>query len=258
MNNKKININEVVLENYSHGDSKVLHIYSVTAYLTAGYGYVSIEDYIKQVVSFCKISSKTAKRWVTKLKQNKLIKIKKGIMYIKGRKALEEGHDTSRTYIKFYEKDLKSYSNFQKHTIRQLALLTQRRMSFHIRKSKVEDPTSLVNSGIVETELAVVRSAKKAGCSISQLTKKLGFDKMTISRALKGHTEKQFGTSLSIKGGVVRKKYKSLLNQMTGVNSSKCRKDHRWSFEYNSKNDTYKLKYALASRILVESNLCKK
>ena len=273
MNRKNININEVVLSDYfKNSNSKLMHTYVITTYLTAGYGYISIPDYIQKVTEFTSLSKKTVQRWITKLFKNKLIHIKKGVIYISGRKKLEVNHNTSQIYIKFYEEDLKSYSNFRDHVIRQVAYLLQRRFKYAWKHLSAQDAASLVNTGKIETDFAALRSRKQAGCSISKVQQKLNVDKMTISRSLKGYTEKQWNMTKYIDGSVARLKYGAYFDAIAGngynriiegsggkpIRSTYRPIDYRWSFDYLSKLDKYRLKYSIASLIKVDSQICRK
>lgn len=255
MSNSKININEGVLKKYSGKLCKVLHMYAVSSKITANYGYISITDYIKSVRELCGCSERTAYRWIEQLRKHRFINVKRGRIHVKGRRKVEATCKTSKIYVQFEDEHLEFYTEFRDHIIRQLALLEQRRISYGVSKNNKSISTaSLLHTGKVANSLAVVKTAKNTGCSISRLTKVLEFDKMTISRALKGYTTKQFGATLPIKGSIARKKFKEVLDDTKTPN----RKDYRWSFEYNGKKDTYIIKYALASRIEVDSYLCRR
>ncbi len=273
MNNNRININEVVISDYfTKGKSKVLYIYSLTAFLAAGYGYISISDYTQKVQGLTGKSKKTAERWITLLKENKLIRIRKGVIYPNSISTVELGHDVTQTYIRFYEEQLKSYSNFQLYVIRQVAYLLQRRFKHAWKHLSTDDAASLVNAGKIEAKIARLRSRSQVGCSISKVQNKLGVEKMLISKALKGYTRKQWNTTGWIKGTIARVKYGDMFNDMAGDGYLRCLDrttgetfrvmprymDPRWSFDYDAVNDMYLIKYALASLIVVDGNLCRK
>ena len=273
MNKNRININEVVLADYfSKGKSKILYIYSLTAFLAAGYGYISISDYTQKVQNLTGKSKKTAERWITLLKENKLIRIRKGIIYPNSISKIEIGIDVTQTYIRFYEEQLTSYSNFQLYVIRQVAYLLQRRFKHAWKHLSTEDAASLVNAGKIETRMARLRSRCNVGCSISKVQAKLGVEKMLVSKALKGYTRKQWNTSGWIKGSIARVKYGDMFDDIAGNGALRCLNrntgetfrvmprfiDPRWSFDYDAEKDMYLIKYALASIIVIDSNLCRK
>ena len=247
-----VSLNQLILEKFfKDGDFKVIHQYAVVSSITANKGYMSVGELSTAIIELCGISQKTVDRWLESLHKFRFINIKKNIVYVKGKKTIEPLYETNNIYIKFYDEHLKSYNDFKNHFIRQDALQEQRRFAFAIRKNKKNiDADSLVNSGKVETSLAVVKNSKKAGAAISILTKKLNADKMTISRALKGSTEPQFNTTFSIKVNIARVKYPMILSNFKGMKEYSSKK---WSFSYNKKDDSYRLHYRLANKILANS-----
>lgn len=274
MNKKVANINEVVVCEYVKSKKgKELYVYAVANYLLAGLGYMSIDDFIKRHIELTGRHKKTVNSWITLLKKKKYIRIRKGVIYIKGKAEIEKNYDCSRTYIQFYEEQLKSYSNFQTHVIRQVALLVQRRMKYAMRKDLgKKDATSLINTGVIETNFAFLKSAKQVGCSISKLQEKLGLNERTISEALKGHTIKQWNSSGWIKGTIARVKYGDFFNDWAGnsyhlaldratgkqIRVTRRDMDYRWSFDYREETDEYEIKYALASKIDTPSFLVRR
>ena len=90
---------------------------------------------------------------------------------------------------------------------------------------------------------------------------------MTCSYALRGETEKQYNVSKWIKGKAARYYHGKKLNKIAGHHDLKMYDrdgnithlwkkgeiDPRLKFEYNEKQDKYRFRYALASKILVNS-----
>lgn len=245
------NINEKTIEEYfQNKNQKTLHIYAVMAFITAGKGYISKNDYITAISRLCNKSAKTAGRWLELLKNHSLINTKKGIVIPKGRKKFEEKISTNNTYIRFTSQHLKSYAEFQNHVIRQIALLRQRRFKYAFNFLKKNDAASLYISERIEDDLGRVSSRSQVGCSISKIVEALGLSKPVISVALKGYTEKQKNCSKPIKGVIARMKYGNLITELS--NRKNNRFGYKQSYEYNKENDTYRLCYALASKIIVE------
>ncbi len=255
---KVFNINEVVINDYfQNKKAKALYIFAVTGMLTANKGYIEVSEYIKAVSEFCNISNKTAARWVTVLKSNRIARIKRGRIHPKGRKRIEYEHNTTKWYIQFHEEHLKSYMAFKYHCIQQIALLLQKRFRYAWKDFKISDAASLEKSGKIETSLAMVRNRQQMGCSISKIQEKLGLAKSTISVALKGYTKKQYNYSLPIKGTIARVKYSEILKQAVNKAPNPYI-SNKWGFKYDPVHDTYQLSYALASIITAPSYLRKK
>lgn len=253
-NQRVFNINEMVITDYfQNKKAKALYIYAVTGMLTANKGYISIPEFIQEVSKFCNISTRTANRWIYVLRSSGFAKIKKGIIYVKGKKKIEYNHKTSKWYIQFHEEHLRSYSEFHAHCIRQIALLLQKHFRYAWKELKKHSADDLH----LEHDLALIKSRDKIGCSISKVQEKLGLAKSTISVALKGYTKKQYNYSLPIKGTIVRVKYGDILNNAVKKTSHEYI-SNKWGFKYNAEDDTYQLSYALASTITAPSYLRKK
>lgn len=256
MNNNSISLNESVLYKYfNSGDLKTLYIFVVLAHRTKGLGYTSIEEFKGYAAKVTGSSTRTVDRWISKLKELGLIKIKKGYIYPVSLRDIEKGIDLTKTYVKVDEVHLKSYWDFQAHLIQQVAYLLQRRFRHAWKYLKTLDAASLVKTGKIETELGFVKNRKQAGCSISKVQEKLGIDKMTISKALRGCTTKQTNNTGWIDGKIARAKYRSLLSDLT---SSYRSMDYRWGFTYDELQDKYLITYSIASNINVESKLTRK
>lgn len=248
----KLNI-KMVQDLFATGQHKTAYLYAAVTHLTAGVGYCSIQEFVDGLSTICSVSPKTAKRWLQVLKKARLIKIRRGTVHVLGKKALMSRFNFSQTYIQYDLEDLSCYSYFRDHTIQQVALHIQNRFRYSFHKHlKSNDATSLVNTGIIDSELGFVKSSTKTGCSISQVVKFLGVDKMTVSNALRGHTEKQVNYSYPIPGKVARTKYKDLIE---GIISNSPRINPRFSFSYSKVSDSYRIGYAISSRVLSSSSL---
>ncbi len=263
-------INEGILTIYFEAKhSKLLYTYAVVSYLTAGKGYSTHSELVSSIMSFTKVIKRTAIRWIEKLKAARLIRIIKNVVYVKGRKKLHKLHTPTKTYIVFYKEVLTDYIKFQYHAIQQVALLIQRKFKHSCKKLRAEGATSLVQQGKIEAELAYVYFRRQMGCSISKVQEKLGINKMIISAALRGCTEKQYNYGKWVSGKLVRKKFRDLFDDLSpryynlkarkvikkNFESRKNIKDYRLSYEYDSKKDSYRLKYSIASLIKVNSYL---
>lgn len=236
-------------------------MYTLLRCLTAGYGYINYVEAIKTLSKFTNTSERTVRRWIDKLGKSSVLKIKDGVIYPIGKKRFYAKFNTlTKTQVIFEEEHLRSYKGFKRHIIQQIALLTQRRFRYGYKLMSVDDATSLVKSGKIENTLLALKSRKQAGCSISQLQKRLHLDKKTISVALKGCTEKQVNYSNWINGNVVRLKYGTLLDVLRGRNifiPHDYKNIHKFCFEYDKTTDRYRLGASLASLIKVDSYLQK-
>jgi len=249
-------INEAIIEDYYlNKKQKLLYSYATVVMLTAGYGYIKTPKLKEGLAKLCGISSLTADRWISLLKNNNLIRIRKGTVYPDGRKKSEQNYKLSKSYIRFGKEHLSSFSNFQNHVIRQIGLLLQNRFEYAFKELN-KDVSSLVKLDKIETELARVKSRQQIGCSISKIHNKLDIPKSTISVALRGHTRKLSNCTKPIKGRIARVKYGSYINAMT--NKEYYYVNPRHSYKYNPKDDTYELCYSLASRILVDSYILRR
>ena len=237
----------------------------MVSWLTAGYGYAKLEELKIKMVLMCNISHKTAGRWIDTLISEEMINIKKGVVYVLGRAKLKSPLEKSRRYVRYELDDMKTYKKFLYHSIRQLCLLIQVRFSYSYRFLSASDPHSLVENGRIETRLAALKSADQAGCSLSQAVKKIGIDKATISRALKGHTIKQ-ANYFTISGKQARFKFKGLIEALSGkykntpndISRVKSRAlTYQWFFEYSKKQDVYLIGYKLGSKIDVKASFCR-
>lgn len=253
---KVINVNEISLCEYTKaGKAKDLYVYYLLSYITAGLGYFDKDKLYKEVYKISKTSKKTYGRWLERARANGFIRVRKGVVYVKSKNKL--GLNLNNTYVQFSLENLQSYREFQRHTIRQIAVLTQRRFKYAYKFLSKDDAASLVDSGKIETALEALRNANQAGCSISQLVKKLGLDKKTISLALKGFAKKQVNYDSKMAGKAARKKYGSLLTMIAGDkvkgSSRRIGKDSRFNFKlvfkYNKKDDTYQIGCRIASKI---------
>ncbi len=269
-------INEcIVIDFIAARRVRELRMYALSANLMSGRGYMAVDDYVTGMMASGNCSKITVKRWIDTLCLTGLLRKRKGMVYVTGRKMLEkyyaaygvippnrggslqryikygsdkdldyaEFNELSKKWVRFTQENLMSYSEFQNHAIRQIALLEQSRMAYALSKnSRSIDADSLINQGKVESRRAIVKDGRKAGCSLSRLQGILGIDKMVISRALIGHTQKQYNESNVVKGKAFRFLYKNLFN---GV-----RPDPRISFVYSKKKDEYKIRYRLSNRII--------
>lgn len=270
MKNTSINIKvEVALDKSKEKSWRTLMLYSIAVCSSNGAGYVSIKKYIDTVMVICGVSQKTAKRWVQILKESDLATVKKGYIRHISRKTLESRHKCNRTQIRFELHHLSSFTNFKYHIIRQIALLTQKRFESVIRRKKGSSAKELCNNGKIQGKLEYIGNPNRTGCSISQLQTSTGFDKKTISAALKGHTIKMVNKTSPIKGKVFRKLYKAKMDDMSlkvvpqfnadGIDTGKMAAGrstpHKFYYKYNKSKDTYTLYCAIASRITSNSYL---
>lgn len=256
--NEIINVNEQSLVQFTkNGEAKTLYIYYLLSYITAGLGYYDLKDLYNEVYEITGTSKKTFKRWLELVREKGFIRVRKGTVYVKSKKRL--GLNLNNTFIQFSISNLQSYKDFQKHTIQQIAVLTQKRFKYAYKLLSKTDAASLERSGKIETALAALRSANQAGCSISQLVKRLGLDKKTISSALKGVTEKQVNYGVKINGKTARAKRGGLITAIAGQkvpgSTKRKNKESRYTskltFKYDQKNDTYQFGCSIASKINV-------
>ena len=248
----KLNIS-MVQDLFASGQYKTAYLYAAVLQLTAGRGYCSIQEFVDGMSTICTVSPKTAKRWLQVLKKARLIKIRRGTVHVFGKKTLANRFNFTQSYIQYELEDLSCYSNFRDHTIQQIALHIQNKFRYSFSKHlKDSNATSLVTTGIIDSELGFVKSSAKTGCSISQVVKFLGVDRMTVSNALRGHTEKQVNYSYPIPGKVARTKYGDLIS---GIANHSPWINPRYSFSYSKSNDTYRIGYAISSKVLSSSSL---
>lgn len=266
-----ININIEVLQDYSKSEkreAKDLMIHAIAMGASAGVGYISTTKLVDEIVNLCDVSRRTAWRWIERLRYTRLARIRKGFVRPLSRKKLESQHDCGRTQIRFELEHLSSYKNFRDHLIQQIALLTQRGFEYMIKLNKGARAKSLYENGKISGSLELVTSEERTGCSLSQLEKKLSFDKKTLSGALKGRTTKMRNKTQELDGKSFRAKYgaklidmskETRLRTVSGITELTGRLTHpKFSYTYNSKKDTYTVYCAIASRINVESYINRK
>ena len=257
-----IKINEKTIEKHFRLKKlKVLYIYSIFSYLTYCKGYVSIDEAFNKIPKINKVSKKTLTRWITILKQENLISLKNNVIHVKSKKYLQSDISISKVVILFELKDLESYNNFKNNAIQQIANLLQIRFRYAF-DSLSKNSTSLIKTKKIETKLALIKSKQQVGCSISKIKEKLKIETMTISRALKGKTKKQYNSTPWIKGTEARNSYSSLLTDLSKKSKidifealegkTSRQKNYKWSFDYDVKTDMYKINYAIASVIQVK------
>ena len=152
-----------------------------------GRGYMSRSEWTKQVADLCQVSEKTAYRWLRPLIQFQLIKEKKGILYIKGKRALmAELNISSKNAISLEEDDLRDKTIFKKILVEQIGLLYQRRYRY-AHKDIIRYSSNM--KGRIENRDGIARKRCDVGCSLSYLSLKTGLSKSQVARSL-GATRK--------------------------------------------------------------------
>lgn len=259
MKQTEITINEgAILAAFEYKQAKFLYMYMLTVCATAGYGYISTQDYVNDLSAFTRLSKRTMKRWIAILEKREVITVKKGVIYPISKRKFVGRYQPTRNAIRFVKDDLDTYYDFKRHIIQQYALLTQNRFEYGFKKMSVASANSLVHSGKIENTLEALKSRKQAGCSISQLQKRLHLDKKTISEALKGYTEKQINYSDWIRGNTFRIKYGTLIDRRCGheiPTESEISNVFKVCFQHDAKRDMYRLGISLASRVVIDSSL---
>lgn len=256
INKKHISLNEGVIEHYQKNkDLKALYCLGVVCFITSGLGYIGYDALIRSVTDLTGVSPRTARAWILELRSRAHIRIRKGVVYVKTKRLIENEFGNGRVFIGFEKDHLKNYNKFRDHIIRQLALLKQRRFRHAFKTMSVADANSLLISGKIESPLAIIKDWNKVGCSISQIVKNYGFDKKTVSGALKGYATKQWNQTRAVKGTFMRKKYADFLSELRKKHRQVS---HRYSFSYCPGTDTYRVLYALGSTIGVDSMLFKR
>jgi len=269
---KRIIINEKVLRHFfKAGKAKTLHMYAVMSYMTANYGYISKKDFLQNINDYADIRQRTARRWLDTLIEEGFVHVRKGVIYVKGRRKMEQASvgQPNRMYLGFTIVELEFYSSFRDYAIRSLGLLKQNRFKYYIKKTQKGKnySRSVYTAKNVEAELPKIKCRAESGVSLSQLEKFIGVDRMTISRAMQGFWEPQVNCTRRIPGRIARAQYRTLLNSIAGsyiagglskgkqfrnphIRNKAARKNYyNWRFDYDAGKDTYIFKVTTCHKI---------
>lgn len=174
---------DMVLTFFRKGRQNLLYSYSVSSFIMSGLGYMSKEEWIRQVATFCKKSEKVCYKWLAELIKYQLVKEKKGILYIKGKKALlNEMNISSKNAISLDESDLRNKTQYKKILVEQLGLLFQRRYR-HVHRD-IRKYSSESKGRIEDLSSGIAYQKHNVGCSLSYLSMQTGLSKAQVARCL--------------------------------------------------------------------------
>lgn len=173
---------DMVLTFFRKKRQNLLYSYSVSSFIMSGLGYMSKEEWIRQVATFCKKSEKTCYKWLAELIKYQLVKDKKGILYIKGKKTLlREMNISSKNAISLDDSDLRDKTKYKKILVEQLGLLFQRRYR-HAHNDILK--YSSESKGRIEDRNGIAFKKHDVGCSLSYLSLQTGLSKSQVARSL--------------------------------------------------------------------------
>lgn len=231
---------DMVLTFFRKNRQNLLYSYSVSSFIMRGLGYMDKGEWLQRVSSFCQISEKTAYRWLTELLRYQLVKEKKGVLYIKGKKTLlNEMNISSKNAISLEEEDLKNKTKYKKILVEQLGLLFQRRYR-HAHNDIIK--YSSESKGRIEDRNGIAFKKHNVGCSLSYLSLQTGLSKTQVARSL---------TSTRKVSQVVEKLY--LREFKAKYTNSYFRGSNHLSYSY--RDGIYTVKEVLPSVIEADSKL---
>lgn len=167
---------------FRKGRQNLLYSYSVSSFIMGSLGYMERSEWVSKVSKFCSVSDKTAYRWLKEMLKFQLLKEKKGVLYIKGKKALMgELNISTKNAISLDESELKNKTNYKKLLVEQLGLLYQNRYRY-AHKDIVRHSSNM--KGRIENRYGIARNSYDVGCSLSYLSLKTGLSKTQVSRCL--------------------------------------------------------------------------
>jgi hypothetical protein len=172
----------MVLTFFRKKRQNLLYSYSVSSFIMRGLGYMDRREWVQKVAEFCQVSEKTAYKWLAELLRYQLIKEKKGVLYIKGKKTiLSEMSISSKNAISLDESDLKDKTKYKKILVEQLGLLFQRRYR-HAHNDILK--YSSESKGRIEDRNGIAFKKHNVGCSLSYLSLQTGLSKSQVARSL--------------------------------------------------------------------------
>lgn len=173
----------MVLTFFRKGRQNLLYSYSVSSFIMSGLGYMDRTEWVRQVATFCKKSEKVCYKWLAELIKYQLIKEKKGILYIKGKKALlNEMNISSKNAISLDDSDLRNKTKYKKILVEQLGLLFQRRYR-HVHND-IRKYSSESKGRIEDLSNGIAYQKHNVGCSLSYLSMQTGLSKSQVARCL--------------------------------------------------------------------------
>lgn len=173
---------DMVLTFFRKKRQNLLYSYSVSSFIMRGLGYMDRREWVEKIALFCQVSEKTAYKWLAELLQYQLIKEKRGVLYIKGKKALlNEMRISSKNAISLNEEDLKNKTKYKKILVEQLGLLFQRRYR-HAHNDILK--YSSESKGRIEYRNGIAFKKHNVGCSLSYLSLQTGLSKSQVARSL--------------------------------------------------------------------------
>lgn len=168
---------------------KLLYLYSLSVYVTAGRGYQREDIFIEEIRDLANCHKKTAKRYVSQLHEANLINKKRGDIVLKGRSKLVE--DLGRMKIRIPKEKMCSYKAFMTHIFEQQALIVQSRFRYsHARKKFSDTASSTSDEGIETTDLKYL-STKRIGAALSKISEYNNQAKSTTHRYLRNSLKTQ-------------------------------------------------------------------
>lgn len=174
---------EMVLTFFRKKRQNLLYAYSVSSFIMSGLGYMNRREWIEKVAEFSSVSDKTAYKWLDELIRFQLVKEKKGVLYIKGKKTiLNEMNICSKNAISLDEADLKDKTKYKKILVEQLGLLFQRRYR-HAHKDILKY-SSKSKGRIEDLSNGIAYNKQNVGCSLSYLSLQTGLSKTQVARSL--------------------------------------------------------------------------
>jgi len=193
-----VSLNIGVILHYTHNLSlKWLWAYAKAVQLTAGVGHMPKEQFIKALVSSCKISKASAYRWIDfYLKEKIFVEHKNGQLHINAKhKYAERLEVTQKWHFKFNDYQLASYKEFSRAVVILLGLHMQNGFK---KKHKVlikNTGCPLLSTGI---SYPISSYVERTGCAQNYLVKKTGLSKGTINAKLRGVLKHNWKTMCTI------------------------------------------------------------
>lgn len=229
---------DIIREFTSKGKFTTLWAYCVSSYMMRGMGYYDKSKFIKDFSDLTSKSNKTVYRQISNLLKEGLIKDKKGVLYITGKKEIKSNLKiNSKNCIRIQENILKDIVSFKKICVSQTALLLQRRFRYAYSNLK-ENTESLFKKGAIQNLKALPDRKEKVGVSLSKIAEYLGISKSTVKNLLSGSSKKRYANKVRT---IFYREAKEMFN------SGFFTKNYMYSWGINpNKKGTYILFYKLS------------